>query len=135
LINAIVPGSIKKFNAAPKMPFKAMENIGLFLAAVRALGIPDRDLFRTVDLFEGKDMAQVSFNLLALGRLAHKTAGYNGPNFGVKEVAATPRNFTPQQLLAASAEPTLLGQGSRGAIAAGSAGASANSRDVVRGTQ
>lgn len=132
----IVPGSIKKFNAAPKMPFKAMENIGLFLAAVRALGIPDRDLFRTVDLFEGKDMAQVSFNLLALGRLAHKTAEYAGPNFGVKEVAATPRNFTAEQLYAASAAPTLLSQGSHAAVAAASMmSSSPNSRNIIRGAQ
>ena len=88
-----------------------------------------------VDLYEGKDMAQVSFNLLALGRLAHKTAGYDGPNFGVKEAVATPRNFTPEQLHAASAEPTLLGQGSHGAVAAASTGAGANSRSIIRGAQ
>jgi hypothetical protein len=40
-------------------PFKQMENISNFLRACRALGVPEPDLFETVDLFEEKDISLV----------------------------------------------------------------------------
>jgi hypothetical protein len=39
--------------------FKQMENIGNFLKACRALGVPSFDCFETLDLFEEKNMVGV----------------------------------------------------------------------------
>jgi len=46
------PGSVKKINQST-MIFKQMENISLFLAACRSLGVPSFDCFETNDLFQG----------------------------------------------------------------------------------
>ena len=69
LVNAIQPGSIPKFNQNTKMPFKQMENISLFLRAVRTLGVREHECFDTSDLFDEKDLAQVLSTLAALGRV------------------------------------------------------------------
>ncbi len=37
-----------------------MENISQFLQFAKGFGVRDVDLFQTVDLFEGKDIPQVS---------------------------------------------------------------------------
>lgn len=37
-----------------------MENIACFLAGAEKLGVPKHDLFQTVDLYEKKNMTQVS---------------------------------------------------------------------------
>ena len=55
------------------MPFKQMENIASFLAAL--MKIPtfrSFDLFSTVDLYEGKNMAQVTRCILACKRFAER---------------------------------------------------------------
>lgn len=39
-----------------------------FQAAIKAYGVPDIDVFQTVDLWEKKDIAQVVSTLFALGR-------------------------------------------------------------------
>ena len=36
-----------------------MENIGNFLSACEAYGVPKADLFQTVDLYEGQNIPQV----------------------------------------------------------------------------
>ena len=36
-----------------------MENIGNFLSACEAYGVPKSDLFQTVDLYEGQNIPQV----------------------------------------------------------------------------
>ena len=53
LINKIQAGSVRKVETS-SMPFKQMENISNFLKACRTLGLPEYDLFETVDLFEQK---------------------------------------------------------------------------------
>jgi hypothetical protein len=53
LINAIQPGTVKKIETS-SMPFKQMENISAFLRGCRTLGLPEHDLFETVDLYEEK---------------------------------------------------------------------------------
>jgi len=67
LINALKPGTITKINTG-KMPFVQMENIGAYIAACKKLGIPEHYLFVTVDLFEGKNMAQVILNINTVKR-------------------------------------------------------------------
>ena len=37
----------------------SQENINNFLAGCRTIGVPDTDLFMTVDLYEAKNMTQV----------------------------------------------------------------------------
>jgi hypothetical protein len=66
------------------MPFKQMENIGNYLSACSALGVPAFESFQTVDLFENKNMLAVVTNLHSLGRRAQKIPGYTGPALGVK---------------------------------------------------
>ena len=69
LVNAIQPGCVPKYNQNTKMPFKQMENISLFLRAVRTLGVREHECFDTSDLFDEKDLAQVLSTLAALGRV------------------------------------------------------------------
>ena len=45
-----------------------MENINLFQKALKDYGVPDLDVFQTVDLWEQKDISQVTTTLYALGR-------------------------------------------------------------------
>jgi hypothetical protein len=42
------------------MMFKQMENISLFLAACRSLGVPSFDCFETNDLFQGSLFVSLS---------------------------------------------------------------------------
>lgn len=55
-----------------KMPFVQMEQISQFLAFSRAYGVPEDELFQTVDLFGDKDSAIVYQNLKSLSRYANK---------------------------------------------------------------
>lgn len=65
------------------MPFVQMENINAFLVACKRIGVPDTDLFMTVDLFEAKNMPQVIQTLFVLGRRAQTLQNYNGPQMAV----------------------------------------------------
>lgn len=61
------------------MPFKQMENIATFLAAVMKLPtFRSFDLFSTVDLYEGKNMAQVTRCILACKRFADRESMIRG---------------------------------------------------------
>jgi len=66
-INKLQPGSVKKINKL-KAPFMQMENVGSYLDACRSFGIEPQYLFVTVDLFEGKNLAIVALNVLAVKR-------------------------------------------------------------------
>jgi hypothetical protein len=68
LINKLKPGTIAKINTQ-RMPFMQMENIAAYIQACRDLGVPDRENFMTVDLFEGKNLGQVVQNIISLKRL------------------------------------------------------------------
>jgi transgelin len=105
LINAVVPDTIpeKRINKS-SMPFKQMENITTFLRAARSLGVPEPDLFETVDLFDGKDLAVVVQCIHSLGStLQAKHPKFGGPHLGVRTATANRRNFTPEQLAAQEA--------------------------------
>lgn len=67
LINKIKPGSVPKVNSSGGQ-FKMMENINNFQKGIQAYGVPDQDVFQTVDLYEKKDISQVTNTLFALGR-------------------------------------------------------------------
>lgn len=67
LINKIKPGAVPKVNESGGQ-FKMMENVNNFQKALKEYGVPDQDVFQTVDLFEKKDIANVTNTFFALGR-------------------------------------------------------------------
>ena len=79
------------------MPFKQMENINSYTDACRRLGVPEADLFDTVDLFEGKNMNAVVRNLHSLGRVAQQQ-GFSGPTLGARLATTNRRSFTAEQI-------------------------------------
>ncbi|KAK2881868.1 hypothetical protein Q8A73_022378 [Channa argus] len=83
------------------MAFKQMEQISLFLKAAENYGITKTDMFQTVDLFEGKDLAAVQRTLLALGSLAvtKDDGSYRGdPSWFPKKSQENRRGFSEEQL-------------------------------------
>ncbi|XP_076867626.1 transgelin-3a [Brachyhypopomus gauderio] len=69
LINSLYTSGTEPIKKIPetKMAFKQMEKISQFLEAAEAYGVTRGDIFQTVDLWEGKDMAAVQRTLMALG--------------------------------------------------------------------
>lgn len=67
LLNQIKPGTVKQISKSPT-PFSKMSNVYNFLNGATKLGLEDADLFETVDLYEGKDMAKVYLTILAVAR-------------------------------------------------------------------
>ncbi|XP_029304653.1 transgelin-like [Cottoperca gobio] len=83
------------------MAFKQMEQISMFLKAAEDYGITKTDMFQTVDLFEGKDLAAVQRTLMALGCVAvTKNDGcYKGdPNWFHRKAQENRRDFSEEQL-------------------------------------
>uniref|UniRef100_A0A671T2J6 Transgelin n=2 Tax=Cyprininae TaxID=2743694 RepID=A0A671T2J6_9TELE len=72
LINSLYPRGKEPIKKIPEtqMAFKQMEKISQFLQAAEAYGVITTDIFQTVDLWEGKDMAAVQRTLMALGSVA-----------------------------------------------------------------
>ncbi|KAJ1914287.1 Protein kinase of the Mitotic Exit Network [Tieghemiomyces parasiticus] len=68
VVNSLRPTTIRRV-VAPNAPFAKMENINSFLTAARELGVPDSDLFQTVDLYEGKNMYRVVSAVLGVSRV------------------------------------------------------------------
>ena len=66
-MNKLKPGAINKINTSGPS-FKMMENINLLQKALKEYGVADLDVFQTVDLWEQKDISQVTMTLFALGR-------------------------------------------------------------------
>ncbi|CAL8349786.1 unnamed protein product [Lota lota] len=104
LINSLFTGDkpIKKIQSSP-MAFKQMEQISQFLTAAEKYGVIKTDMFQTVDLWEGKDLAAVQRTLSALGSLAvTKDEGtYRGdPSWFFKKAQENKRDFSDDQLKA-----------------------------------
>ena len=130
LANRIQPGTVRKVNTG-KMPFVQMENINSFLVACKQFGVPDSDLFMTVDLFESKNMGQVVQTIHALGRHSQRVSGFSGPYIGSKLASANQRNFTEEQLRQGESTLPLQTSGSHGN--ANASGQFDSSREIVRG--
>lgn len=110
LINAIKPGSVSRINRM-RQPFMLMENIEAYCNACRTFGIKEFELFRTVDLWEAKNIPAVVNNLHALGRACQKLPGFTGPTLGAKMAEAQRTEFSEKQLgEAAGAIPMFLTQ-------------------------
>lgn len=79
-LNKIAPGTIKSIYTGT-LPFKQMENISMYLQACKTLGMKENAVFNTVDLYDGKDPAQVLNNINNLALFASSQPGYRGPSF------------------------------------------------------
>ena len=62
----IRPDLLPKFSTSD-VAAKQRENVGLFNAACAKMGVPETDLFQTIDLFEQKDPVAVANCLSRLG--------------------------------------------------------------------
>lgn len=118
LINVLQPGCINanKLSKRPTMMFKKMELIEIFLAKIKTYGVPDHELFSTIDLTEAQNLNQVVICLQGVGRKA-RTNGEIG--FGPQESQANVRNFTEEQLNAGQGVIGLQYGSNRGATQAG----------------
>merc|ERR1712083_1219639 len=97
MMNKIEEGAIKKFKQ--KGPaFLLMENIQSFLAAIKKYGVPDEEVFQTPDLFEARNIPQVTLCLYALARTTQKHPEYTGPKMGPKMATENKRNFTEEEI-------------------------------------
>lgn len=119
LINKLSPGSVPKINESGGQ-FKMMENINNFQKAIKAWGVPDLDVFQTVDLYEKKDISQVTNTMFALGRAAYKHAEFPGPYLGPKPADENKRDFTEEQMNAGQGMIGLQAGSNKGATQAGS---------------
>lgn len=100
-MNKLQPGAIPKITTKGG-GFALRENVSQFCNAAHKYGVPDNELFQTVDLFEKKNIPQVTMAIHALGRYAQKN-GYQGPTLGVKLAEENKREFSEEQLRAGSA--------------------------------
>merc|ERR1712066_447899 len=66
MANKIQPGICPRINTQT-MPFKEMENVTAFIQACRKLGVMEKDVFSTVDLYEGKNSKSVMNCIASLG--------------------------------------------------------------------
>ena len=70
-----------------------------FLAAIKKYGVPDEEVFQTPDLFEGRNIPQVTLSLYSLARTTQKHPEYKGPKLGPKMATENKRNFTGNVIL------------------------------------
>ncbi|XP_011498065.1 PREDICTED: muscle-specific protein 20 [Ceratosolen solmsi marchali] len=99
LINKIAPGSVKKIQNKGTN-FQLMENVQRFQAAIKKFGVPEEEIFQTADLFERRNIPQVSLCLYSLARITQKHPEYTGPRLGPKMADENKRTFTEEQLKA-----------------------------------
>ncbi|XP_064617953.1 myophilin-like [Liolophura sinensis] len=118
LINKLAPGSVKKIETKG-MGFALMQNIERFQAAVLKYGVPPNESFQTVDLWEKKNIAQVTLCIHALGRIAQTKPDYTGPILGPKMSEENKREFTQEQLEAGKHIVSLQYGSNEGASQAG----------------
>nr|XP_018908789.1 PREDICTED: muscle-specific protein 20-like [Bemisia tabaci] len=118
LMNKLLPGSIPKINYSGG-DYKMMDNISMFQKACIAYGVPDVDLFQSVDLFERKNIAQVTMTIFAIGRTAYKHPEFRGPFLGPRPSEEQKREWTEEQLRAGEAVIGLQAGSNKGATQAG----------------
>lgn len=106
LINKLQPKSVPKITTKGG-GFALRENVNAFCNAARKYGVPDSELFQTVDLFEQKNIPQVTLTIHSLGRQA-QAHNFAGPALGVKICEKNERHFTEEQLAEAKNAVGLL---------------------------
>lgn len=117
LMNKLKPKAVPKITTKGG-GFALRENVNAFCNAARKYGVPDNELFQTVDLFEKKNIAQVTLAIHSLGRQAqnHK---FEGPVLGIKICEENKREFTEEQLNAGKNTVGLLTEYNKGATMSG----------------
>uniref|UniRef100_A0A2K5F794 Calponin-homology (CH) domain-containing protein n=1 Tax=Aotus nancymaae TaxID=37293 RepID=A0A2K5F794_AOTNA len=80
----------------PFMVFKQIEQMAQFLKGAEDCGVAKTDMFQTVDLFEGKDMAAVQRTLLAV--IKNDRHYHGDPNWFMRKVQEHKKEFTESQL-------------------------------------
>ncbi|CAB4055086.1 TAGLN [Lepeophtheirus salmonis] len=95
LINKISPGSVKKI-LENGTNFQLMENIERFQKAIKKYGVPNEEIFQTPDLFERRNLRQVTICLLSLARITQMHPEYEGPSMGPKMSTENKRNFSEE---------------------------------------
>jgi len=118
LINKLMPGCIPKINTSGGQ-FKMMENINKFQEACKAYGVPEIDVFQTVDLYERRNIPQVTQCIMALGRSCYLHPEFPGPFLGPKPSEENKREFTEEQLRAGEGVINLQYGTNKGANASG----------------
>ncbi|XP_031333013.1 myophilin [Photinus pyralis] len=121
LMNVLTPGSVKKIQSKGTN-FQLMENIERFQKAVKAYGLPQEEIFQTADLFERRNISQVTLSLYALARLTQKHPEYQGPSLGPKMADKNERSFTEDQLRASDGHLGLQMGYNKGASQSGHGG-------------
>lgn len=118
LINKLAPGSVNKINTSGAQ-FKLMENIQKFQKACIAYGVNEVDVFQTVDLWEKKDISQVTTTIFALGRTSYKHPEWPGPWLGPKPSEENKREFSDDVIAAGKTAIGLQAGTNKGATQAG----------------
>ncbi|KAK3578430.1 hypothetical protein CHS0354_037395 [Potamilus streckersoni] len=118
LMNKLMPGCIKKIDTKGG-GFALMQNIERFQVAAKQYGVPVNEVFQTVDLWEKKNIPQVTLCIHALGRVAQTRSDYSGPILGPKMAEAQHRDFTDDQLRAGQNVISLQYGSNKGATQAG----------------
>jgi hypothetical protein len=122
LANKLTPGCIKKIQERGTN-FQLMENVQRFQAAIKKYGVPEEEIFQTADLFERRNIPQVTVCLYSLGRITQKHPEYTGPSLGPKMAEKNERTFTEEQLRAHEGELNTFRSGyNKGASQAGHGG-------------
>ncbi|KAF0288054.1 Muscle-specific protein 20 [Amphibalanus amphitrite] len=121
LMNKLSPGSVSKIQTSGGS-FKLRENIERFQKAAKAYGVPEEEIFQTADLYDMRNIPQVTLSLYALARLTQKHPEYNGPSLGPKMADANKREFSESQLRAHEGQLNLQMGYNKGASQAGHGG-------------
>ncbi|XP_045028247.1 muscle-specific protein 20 isoform X3 [Daphnia magna] len=119
LMNIISPGSINKINPSGAGHFKICENLNKFQEACKKYGVPESDIFQTIDLSEKKDIAMVTSTIFGLGSATYKHPEWQGPSLGPKPSEKNQRNFSEEQLKAGQTVIGLQAGTNKGATQAG----------------
>lgn len=119
LMNKLKPGAVSKINSSGPS-FKMMENINVFQKALKDYGVADLDVFQTVDLWEQKDIGQVTTTLFSLGRETYRHPEWTGPWLGPKPSEENKRDFSDETIAAGKTHIGLQAGQNKGASQAGS---------------
>ncbi|XP_063237809.1 muscle-specific protein 20-like [Bacillus rossius redtenbacheri] len=118
LMNRLQPGLVPKINTSGG-DYKMMDNLSQFQKACTAYGVPDVDLFQTVDLWDMKNIAAVTNTIFAIGRTTYKHPEWRGPWLGPKPSEEHHRAWTQEQLRAGEGIIGLQAGTNKGATQAG----------------
>jgi len=119
MMNKLIPGVVKRINKKGSN-FQLMENHAAFQKGMKKFGVPEDEIFQTVDLFEARNVKQVVLSLGALARIASNNPDYTGPKMGPKMAEGDKKEWTEEELRAGRQGTIGLQMGSnKGASQAG----------------